>query len=195
MVGWQKSFITAPILRTSLTWSNDKMDETNMQHALHWDGDDVTGWIVTEKFDGCRAYWDGEQLWSRGGKAIDIPDEWRESLPAGVHLDGELFAGYGNSRRVASAIRHGSSKFTAGMMFMVFDAPEAAGDYLARMRTVRGNEVVKLVPISIANSTRRAIETMEEVQARGGEGLMLRHPRLRYAPGRTNLMLKMKGAE
>lgn len=168
------------------------MDETNMQHALHWDGEDVTGWIVTEKFDGCRAYWDGEQLWSRGGKAIDIPDEWRESLPAGVHLDGELFAGYGNSRRVASAIRYGSGKFTAGMMFMVFDAPEATGDYLARMATVAVNEVVKPVAVTVASSTRHAIETMEEVQARGGEGLMLRHPDLQYRPGRTNKMLKMK---
>lgn len=169
------------------------MNEGHMQHALHWEGENVAWWFVTEKFDGCRAYWDGQTLWSRGGKAIDIPGEWRESLPAGVHLDGELFAGYGNSRRVASAIRHGSSKFTAGMMFMVFDAPEATGDYLARMRTVRGNEIVRPVAVTVASSTRHAIETMEEVQARGGEGLMLRHPRLRYAPGRTNLMLKMKG--
>lgn len=163
-----------------------------MQHALHWDGDDVTGWIVTEKFDGCRAYWDGEQLWSRGGKAIDIPDEWRDALP-GTSLDCELFGGYGKQRAVVTAARYG--RIDGTMRLMVFDAPEAAGDYLARMATVAVNEVVKLVPISIASSTRHAIETMEEVQARGGEGLMLRHPDLQYRPGRTNKMLKMKGAE
>lgn len=169
------------------------MDETNMQHALHWDGDDVTGWIVTEKFDGCRSYWDGEQLWSRGGKAIDIPDEWRESLPAGIALDGELFAGYGCSSRVASAIRYGKDKFDSGMAFIVFDVPQAGGDYLARMRTVRGNEIVRPVAVSIAKSTEHALKLMGEVQARGGEGLMVRHPDLQYRPGRTNKMLKMKG--
>lgn len=171
------------------------MNEGHMQHALHWEGENVAGWYTTEKFDGCRGYWDGQTLWSRGGKAIEIPDKWRESLPGGIALDGELFAGYGCSRRVASAIRYGKDKFDSGMAFIVFDVPQAGGDYLARMRTVRGNEIVRTVAVSIAKSTEHALNLMGEVQARGGEGLMLRHPGLRYAPGRTNLMLKMKGAE
>ena len=167
------------------------MDETNMQHALHWDGEDVSGWIVTEKFDGCRAYWDGDVMWSRGGKVIEIPDKWRESLPGGIALDGEVYFGIGGSRKCATAIRHG--RFIDGMTFVVFDSPEAYGDYHARMDTVLGNGIVKPVAVSIAKSTEHALNLMGEVQARGGEGLMLRHPRLRYAPGRTNLMLKMKG--
>lgn len=167
------------------------MNESNMQHALHWEGEDVTGWYLTEKFDGARGYWDGQTLWSRGGKAIEIPDKWRSSLPAGIALDGELFAGYGCSRRVATAIRYGC--FIDGMTFMVFDAPTAAGDYQARMATVAGNEIVRPVSIAVARSTEHAQEEMARVHASGGEGLMLRHQLHRYAPGRTNKMLKMKG--
>lgn len=69
------------------------MNESHMQHGVDWDGQDLSGWIVTEKFNGCRAYWDGESLWSRGGINIAIPDDWREQLPPGVHLDGEVYFG------------------------------------------------------------------------------------------------------
>jgi len=167
------------------------MNESNMQHALHWEGENVTGWFVSEKYDGCRAYWDGQTLWSRGGKVIEIPETWRSALPTGIALDGEVYFGIGGSRKCATAIRHG--RFIDGMTFIVFDVPEADGDYQARMDTVRGNEIVRPVAVSIARSTEHAQEEMASVHARGGEGLMLRHPDLQYRPGRTNKMLKMKG--
>ena len=28
---------------------------------------DPTGWLMSEKLDGVRCYWDGMKLWSRGG--------------------------------------------------------------------------------------------------------------------------------
>lgn len=32
-----------------------------------WEGQDVSGWLMSEKMDGVRAYWDGKKLISRGG--------------------------------------------------------------------------------------------------------------------------------
>jgi DNA ligase-1 len=29
--------------------------------------EDPTGWYMSEKLDGVRAYWDGEQFWSKNG--------------------------------------------------------------------------------------------------------------------------------
>ena len=33
----------------------------------------ISGWLMSEKLDGVRAYWDGEKLISRGGKVFAAP--------------------------------------------------------------------------------------------------------------------------
>jgi len=38
-------------------------------------GIDSAGWLVSEKMEDVRAYWDGVQFWTRGGNAITAP-EW-----------------------------------------------------------------------------------------------------------------------
>jgi hypothetical protein len=40
----------------------------------------LTGWCASEKQDGCRALWDGQNLWSRGGRIIPIPGSIRAAL-------------------------------------------------------------------------------------------------------------------
>ena len=52
--------------------------------------EDPTGWYMSEKLDGIRAYWDGTQFWSKSGKLINLPDSFKEGLPD-FHLDGELW--------------------------------------------------------------------------------------------------------
>lgn len=64
------------------------MDETGMMHGQDWRGEDLAGWYAAEKLDGCRAYWDGTTLWSRGGLAIKAPAEVLVGLPPGFALDG-----------------------------------------------------------------------------------------------------------
>ena len=32
-----------------------------------WEGQEVSGWLMSEKMDGVRAYWDGKKLISRNG--------------------------------------------------------------------------------------------------------------------------------
>lgn len=167
------------------------MNEDNMQHGQHWTREDVSGWYVTEKFDGCRAFWDGQQMWTRGGKVIPLPQAWVDALPAGKSLDGEVYFGVDGQRKCASTVRYG--KFIDGMTFQVFDAPRAAGTYPNRMASVVGNDIVRPVAITIAASNEDALERMISVQGAGGEGLMLRHPEHSYHPGRSSYLLKMKG--
>ena len=35
---------------------------------------DISGWVMSEKLDGVRAYWDGKQLISRQGNPFTPPD-------------------------------------------------------------------------------------------------------------------------
>jgi len=51
--------------------------------------DDLENWLVSEKYDGVRAYWDGRQLYSRSGYPINPPTEVTRGWPD-VPLEGEL---------------------------------------------------------------------------------------------------------
>lgn len=168
------------------------MNEKDMQHGRNWYGQDISGWIATEKFNGCRAYWDGENLWSRGGINISIPESWREALPSGIHLDGEIYDGIDGVYRCGSAIKYGN--FTPSMRFMVFDCPKAFGSYLDRLKYVNqfaGDIVVVVTPYRVEDAE-VAIALLKDIQSDGGEGIMLRDPGTLYRPGRTNKLLKLK---
>lgn len=171
------------------------MNENNMQHGVDWDGQDITGWIATEKYNGCRAYWDGENLWSRGGIKIMIPDHWRINLPPGVHLDGEIYDGVDGVYRCGSAIRYG--RFTPSMRFVVFDCPSASSfNFISRMQYVANtyvNPVLFPAPWWEIRSLEHAKDLLKDIQKCGGEGLMLRHPDIGYRPGRTADLRKFKG--
>jgi hypothetical protein len=50
---------------------------------------DPTGWLLMEKYDGVRVYWDGKQLYRSSSKiVIDVPS--RYSLPS-IPFEGELW--------------------------------------------------------------------------------------------------------
>lgn len=168
------------------------MNEKQMQHGLDYNGQDVTGYIATEKLNGCRAYWDGQKLWSRGGLEVKIPSSWKESLPAGVSLDGEIYDGKDGVYRCGTAIRLG--RFTPSMSFVVFDCPDAGGDYLARLNTARkyAGGPVFVVDAYCVQNYQHAEKIMNSIKGCGGEGIMLRHPALPYSAGRTDKMLKLK---
>lgn len=173
------------------------MNENNMQHGMDWTGQDLAGWILTEKLDGCRAYWDGHNLWSRGGKRVDLPATWRSSLPAGVHLDCELYFGKGGVYKCGAALRYG--RFLPGMELVVFDAPQALGTYSQRLsaaaQAVIDCPFARVTSATVATNTADALARMAAVQAGGGEGVMARHPSIPYTAGRTHQLLKVKQAD
>jgi len=164
------------------------MNEKQMQHGKDWQGQDLTGWLLSEKFDGCRAFWDGSRMWSRQGFEIQIPDAWRSTLPS-FALDGEIFHPAGLVF-ASNAVRLGGRHFD-GCSFIAFDAPDVRGYWLARLDVARSFGV-RAVEVTIAESTDHAISLMLQIQARGGEGLVARHPGLEYKPGRTARLLKLK---
>ena len=67
-------------------------------------------WYASEKFDGLRGLWTGQELVSRPTKEGDVlrgkvftvvPDFFKKLLPPGVALDGEIWMGRGNFQKVA----------------------------------------------------------------------------------------------
>lgn len=165
-----------------------------------YEGQNPLDWFVTKKLDGCRGYWDGNRLWTRQGRAVDAPAWFTAGLPADVRLDGEIYAGRGNIQAARCATQYGRDHFLRrNIRFMVFDCPDANGDYQTRMneatRAVRGCRYASPVVVSVITERRELFARLQAVQGHGGEGVMLRNPTVtRYETGRTGNLLKVKAA-
>ena len=167
---------------------------STLMHGREWDGQDVSGWLMSEKLDGFRAYWDGSAMWTRGGNQIAVPESWRAELPDKIHLDGEIYAGPGGVDIVRDAVRFG--RFHPAVRFHVFDIPTIRASFADRYE-----RLLSLVPCGAhirpvihrsCRSIDHAVTFMEEIQAAGGEGVVLRDPSNLYKPGRTPEILKLK---
>lgn len=112
----------------------------------------ISGWLISEKLDGMRCFWDGgvtrgmpkeevpwantdkddryleehisSGLWSRYGNVIHAPDDWLDQLPA-VMLDGELFTEREDRQRLSSIVKQLKPNPVdwAEVRFFCFDTP------------------------------------------------------------------------
>lgn len=168
--------------------------------AHSWDNSlDLTGWWMSEKLDGVRAYWDGKQFISRQGNIYMAPDWFVEDLPNDIHLDGELWIARKAFQKTVSIVRRQDrSKEWEAVKYVVFDAPlindifEARIAFIqqcldeARPRYARPHEQER------CKSTEHLKEELKRVEEGGGEGLMLRQPNSKYETGRSFTLLKVK---
>src|SRR4051794_477243 len=102
--------------------------------AESWDNaTDLSGWWMSEKLDGVRAYWDGQQFLSRQGNLYHAPDWFIAGLP-GTPLDGELWIDRKKFQRTVSIVRRqDKTELWKEVKFLVFDAPAAPGGFEERM--------------------------------------------------------------
>jgi DNA ligase-1 len=167
--------------------------------AESWDGViDPTGWLLSEKLDGVRAYWDGKQFLSRLGNVFHAPGWFLESLPT-VPLDGELWMSRKAFQRTLSVVRrHDGGDAWREVCFLVFDAPASLGGFEERLDFVRRGMDERRTPYArrhdhiVCEGVRHLNDELNRVTALGGEGLMLRQPGSLYEAGRSRTLLKVK---
>jgi len=159
---------------------------------------DPTGWWMSEKLDGVRAYWDGEGFLSRQGNKFFAPDWFVEALPADT-LDGELWVGRKMFSKTISIVRSGAMGVDwKNVQYVVFDAPNAKGgfeDRIAHAEKVIGageSEFARVLEHITCDGFGHLREELARVEGLGGEGLMLRRPKSKYEKGRSNTLLKVK---
>ena len=165
-------------------------------------GMDLQGYWVSEKLDGVRAYWDGQQLLSRGGNIIAAPGWFLRDFPA-QPLDGELWMGRGRFAQVSAAVRRLQPKAQEWrqIRFMVFDLPASGvpfSELVKRMRELVGKTSsyhLALVEQRPATDHGALLARLDRVLAVGGEGLMLHHGESIYTAGRTATLLKVKTSQ
>ena len=85
---------------------------------------DPTGWLMSEKYDGMRLYWNGTVFMSRQGKKALVPESMTSQLPY-FALDGELWTQYGLYQEAVTLgmrSKPNDEKWQKAV-FWVFDAP------------------------------------------------------------------------
>jgi DNA ligase-1 len=160
---------------------------------------DPAGHLVSEKFDGVRAVWDGARLRFRSGLPLVAPRWFLDTLPP-EPLDGELWTGRGEFERVSGTVRRAVPDDAAwrAVRYQVFDLPAVPGGFAERAARLerlavgwRGTPLAAIAQWRLPD--RAALQhRLREVLAAGGEGLMLRHEDSPYAAGRSRAMLKLK---
>jgi DNA ligase-1 len=167
--------------------------------AEKWDSSqDLTGWWMSEKLDGVRAYWDGQTFLSRLGNRFHAPDWFIEGLPE-TPLDGELWIGRKAFQKTVSVVRRqDKSDHWKAVSFVVFDAPATPGPFEDRIGFVRDQiarqnlDHVKALEQVACEGLDHLKAELARVEALGGEGLMLRQPGSTYEVGRSLTLLKVK---
>ncbi len=159
---------------------------------------DVKGWLMSEKLDGVRAYWDGRQLYSRKGNVLAAPSWFIESFPP-FELDGELWISRGQFQQTLSVVsRDKPHDGWQKISYNIFEVPHANGGLQNRLQKLQhylDNHPVKhlqIIPQIICRDKKHLNSQLKIVEDRGGEGLVLRNPETDYETGRSPNALKVK---
>ena len=155
---------------------------------------DPTGWWVSERFSGVRAYWDGKNLFQSSGELIQAPDSFVEDFPA-CPLDGQLWI----DREVALKIPIDDSVWNS-IKFLLFDLPDLKDNPYEERQNV-----LETMWRRSKSSALRLIDKQEQVKSRdhlldellrtqkfGVYELILREPGSKYKAGRSSSILKAR---
>lgn len=166
--------------------------------AHRYEDQDPTGWWLSEKLDGVRAYWDGKQFVSRLGNSYLAPEWFIEGLPE-FPLDGELFAGRGRFQHTVSVARRmDKGEGWRSLAYVIFDAPGLEHGFEDRIRHLEEHFAKRPWPQAqvLEHRVCKGVDDLQaelkRVEALGGEGVMLRKPGSRYVAGRSDTLLKVK---
>jgi len=160
---------------------------------------DPAKYLVSEKYDGARALWDGKALRFRSGRAVPAPTWFIAKLPQQA-LDGELWLGRGRFDALSGFVRKSEpvDDEWRQIKYMIFELPDAPGTFAARAERIKeivaktqGPQLIAVEQFRVAN---RAVlkKKLDEVVRGGGEGLMLHLADATYVTGRSDALLKLK---
>ncbi|GAB3109911.1 DNA ligase [Aestuariicella hydrocarbonica] len=164
-------------------------------------GVQVSEYWVSEKYDGVRAYWNGQQLLSRQGNVYVAPAWFTEDFPP-TPLDGELWLGRQRFQALVSVVRQqqphdGWRQVT----YQVFDLPTASGAFDLRLPRLQqtvsdaGVPWLRAVPQFRVADEAQLLDLLAEYVAQGAEGLMLHRGAAEYRAGRSEDLIKLKPSQ
>jgi len=160
---------------------------------------DPAKYLISEKYDGVRALWEGKELRFRSGRPVNAPAWFIAKLPA-EPLDGELWIGRGKFETLSGIVRktEPQDEEWRRIKYMIFELPKAPGTFAGRAQRIREIAAKAQSPQLVAVEQFRVIDRamlkkkLDEVVRGGGEGLMLHLADAPYVTGRSDALFKLK---
>jgi DNA ligase-1 len=194
---WPAPVPTAP---QSPALAVNAAEQPALMHAKLWPpGLDPQPFLVSEKLDGVRAFWDGQSLRFRSGLPIAAPAWFTAGLPK-TPLDGELWLGRGRFDELSGTVRKKQPVEAEWreLHYMVFDLPAATGSFAERAQRLQNlltqaNQpwLQAVVQTQIPKASALQALLKKTVQD-GGEGLVLHRANALWSPGRSDALFKLK---
>jgi DNA ligase-1 len=156
-------------------------------------------YLVSEKLDGVRGYWNGQRLLSRTGKVINAPAWFIKDFP-NIKLEGELWTARGQFDLVSGIIRKQTPVDSdwQKVKFMLFDVPDSKLIFSQRLDYIK-NQItplklpwLKLIDHKSFTEFSQLKTYYESVINNNGEGVMLNKANAYYQTGRTDNIKKLK---
>lgn len=159
---------------------------------------DVSGWLMSEKLDGVRGYWDGKHLYSKNGHLFHPPQEFVRGLPS-FPLEGEIWGGRGAFTQTVSIVKRQQPHVGwLKLKFAIFDVPAIEGGFTRRIEHARRwfashkSDYAFVIKQTVVRDAAQLQQRLTLVEQGGGEGLIVRKPDAYYVSGRSRAILKVK---
>lgn len=163
---------------------------------------DVTKYLVSEKLDGVRAYWDGKNLISREGTIFNAPNWFTADFPKD-HLEGELWIGRGKFEIVSGIVRseNDDNQNWQQVRLMLFDLPKHSGVFSERLEAMKNlvkksnSKYLQIINQYRISDRKSLMKELQKIIKIGGEGLMLHKADSLYKAERSDDIIKLKAYE
>ena len=158
---------------------------------------DLSHYWVSEKYDGVRAFWNGQRLISRQGNEYHAPAWFIADFPS-FPLDGELWLAREQFDRLSGIVRKQKPIDDEWhyVRYMVFDLPHHTGTFNQRLLVLQSltslpNHLV-IAPQWHITSEEKLLIQLDDFVKNKAEGLMLHDGRSLYSAKRSDDLLKLK---
>ncbi|WP_258180349.1 DNA ligase [Photobacterium kishitanii] len=195
-----------PPLMLAKSLPNEQLNAAHYSndHQIH-ENFTLDDYLVSEKLDGIRAYWNGQQLLTKTGNIIHAPRWFYANFPS-TALDGELWVERGKFQALTRIVldTEPNNEAWKQVNYMVFDLPHNSAPFSKRysqlkalikqQRDSNNRPLTHLQWIEHKSLDNLAIlvQWLDIVSSHDGEGLMLHHKSNNYTSGRTAHLLKLK---
>ncbi len=172
----------------------------DLQHAkIYKKVQHIEKYWTSEKLDGVRGYWNGEQLLTRNGNVLPAPNWFVENWP-NITMDGELWSARGEFEKISACVRTKTSNGECwrDLKLMIFDLPLQKSNFSQRILLMKQlaqntkSPYLQMVEQRKVYSSDNLYTWLDKVVENEGEGLMLHLATAHHQTGRSNNLLKLK---
>lgn len=193
------NFLRLAFLFLSLVASFCALAQDILLANIYQSGIDVSQYLISEKYDGVCAMWDGKQLVTRQGNVINAPVWFTKNFPL-TPLDGELWLARGQFDALSGAVRKDVpiDAEWQHITYQIFELPNAKGTFevryaqmlaIAKKANLPQLKVIKQFKLKDEVALKKQLN---QTVKNGGEGLMLHLASAEYVTGRSDVLIKLK---